>query len=322
VELIGASSRDELIEQGFPRAVLSPSQRTAAVAQLLAIWDGKSEVDVGVTIEGPGRAGEYLLRTVAPGPAGGKPDFARTVVALGDITRSKDARAYLEELLQSKEDLLRAITHGVRTPLSAVVGFSQRLNESWDEFEGTERRDLVALVAEQSRELAYLLDDMIVALRVRDGRISVVPEVVDVAEVVGRVVRSFGREQGRPIEMSGRSYAWADPMRVRQIVRNLITNALRYGGSSVRVELSRDERGCHILVCDDGMGIGEDVLAGAFVPFHRFGAPSTSPGTLGLGLAVCRTLARLMGGDVSYQRRSGETIFDLTLPSQPPPAID
>ena len=159
---------------------------------------------------------------------------------------------------------------------------------------------------------------MIVVLRLRDGRISVVPEVVDLSQVVGRVLRGFSRELGAPIELRGRSYAWADPMRVRQIVRNLVDNALRYGGDSVHVDLIRDERGSHILVRDDGPGIGDDTLIDAFQPFHRFGAPSTSPGTLGLGLAVCRTLARLMGGEVGYRRQSGETVFDLTLPSQPP----
>jgi len=322
VELIGASSRGELIEQGFPQSVLSPSQRIAARAQLIAIWDGKSEVDVGVTLESPGRAGEYLLRTVAPGLTRGKPDYGRTIVALGDITRSEDARTFLEDLLHSKEELLRVITHEVRTPLSAVVGFSQQLDESWDEFEVEERRDLVGVVAEQSRELAHLLDDMIVALRLRDGRISVVPEVVDLSHVVGRVVRGFSREHGQPIELTGRSYAWADPMRVRQIVRNLVGNALRHGGDSVRVELSRDERGSHVLVWDDGPGIADDTLADAFMPFHRFGSPSTSPGTLGLGLSVCRTLARLMGGEVTYRRTSGETVFDLTLPTQPPSEAD
>jgi signal transduction histidine kinase len=135
-------------------------------------------------------------------------------------------------------------------------------------------------------------------------------------------MRAFNREYALVIELRGRSYAWADPMRVRQIVRNLVGNALRHGGGSVRVELRRDERGSHVLVCDDGPGLDDDTLTEAFLPFHRIGSPSTSPGTLGLGLAVCRTLARLMGGDVTYRRVSGETVFDLTLPSQPPAVFD
>jgi signal transduction histidine kinase len=321
VELIGVSSPDELIEQGFPPSVLTPGLRIAFGVQLLAIWEEESEVDVEITIESPARTGEYLVRTVAPSD-GAKPDFSRVVVAVVDVTRSKDARTQLEELLRSKEEFLQVITHEVRTPLSAVVGFSQRLDQSWDEFETGERRDLVALVAEQSRELAYLLDDMIVALRLRDGRISVVPEVVDLSPLAERVMRAFNREYAQGIELRGRSYAWADPMRVRQIVRNLVGNALRHGGGSVRVELRRDERGSHVLVCDDGPGLDNDTLTEAFLPFHRIGSPSTSPGTLGLGLAVCRTLARLMGGDVTYRRVSGETVFDLTLPSQPPAVFD
>jgi PAS domain S-box-containing protein len=317
-ELIGMASPAELIQPGSALGDLSRSQRLALRAQLLALWDGRSEIDVDVIIEGPGRAGEYLVRAVAPSPAQEDPDFGRMVVSVVDLTQNKEASIYLEELLKSKEEFLQVITHEVRTPLAAVVGFSQRLDDSWNEFEAEERHDLVALVAEQSRELAHLLDDMIVVMRLRDGRISVVPEGVDLSQVVGRVLMGFTREYGRPIELRGRAYAWADPMRVRQIVRNLVGNALRHGGDSVRVELTRDEQGSHVLVYDDGPGIGDGTIIDVFQPFPWFATPSTSPGTLGLGLAVCRTLARLMGGEVIYRRRSGETVFDLTLPTQAP----
>lgn len=325
VTLIGAASVEELVRRGFPPRLLGSGERSAATAQLAALWEGRAEVKIEVeiaeTIGSAHQRGRFLILSAAPDTPEGAPDFSRTVVAVVDVSDAGEARSHLESLLQSREEFLRALAHQLRTPLTAVAGLSQLMDDEWEELEMEDRKDLIGLVAEHSRELVSLVDDMVVAARIRDGRLSVVPQVVSLSEVVRSAVRGFERTGGLQIEVSGDAHAWADPLRVRQILRNLITNALRYGRAPVRIALSRNESDAHVQVRDGGPGLDADTLAGAFRPFHRFGTTPTSPGTLGLGLAVSRTLARLMDGDLTYHREGDETVFDLRLPPHPPGGI-
>ncbi|HSM45622.1 MAG TPA: ATP-binding protein, partial [Acidimicrobiia bacterium] len=107
----------------------------------------------------------------------------------------------------------------------------------------------------------------------------------------------------------------ADPTRVRQIIRNLLTNAIRYGGAQVVVS-SRAEGGLGFLqVRDDGPGIDTEHIERIFRPYERVAnADVARPGSVGLGLYVSRQLANLMGGELTCRREPGETVFELSLP--------
>jgi len=108
--------------------------------------------------------------------------------------------------------------------------------------------------------------------------------------------------------------ALADPVRLRQIVRNLVTNALRYGGDSVMLTIEETGSGYAVVsVGDNGVGIRAVDTNRIFEPYQRAGdAPSTA-GSVGIGLAVSRHLARKMGGDLVYRRKAGWTRFEFTL---------
>lgn len=112
----------------------------------------------------------------------------------------------------------------------------------------------------------------------------------------------------------------ADPLRVRQIVRNLLTNAARYGGGRVRVVLETGPGHGALTVLDDGDGVPSDQAEMIFESYGRAHNAAGQPGSVGLGLSVSRNLARNMGGDLSYSRRDGWTGFELTLPLQHSPA--
>lgn len=107
--------------------------------------------------------------------------------------------------------------------------------------------------------------------------------------------------------------AWVDPGRVRQIIRNLLTNADRYGGDQVRVILGDTDGGVAIAVEDNGPGIPEGMRDTIFEPYGRAHAERTQPASVGLGLAVARSLARMMGGDLIHERRGDTTVFELQL---------
>ena len=118
--------------------------------------------------------------------------------------------------------------------------------------------------------------------------------------------------------MTRRDKLWADPLRLRQIVRNLLTNATRYGGSEIWIEVSEIEDTVVVSVIDDGEGVPVRLEARIFEAYERgHEAEETKPGSVGLGLAVSRRLADLMGGTLEYRRADGTTRFDLVLPAFP-----
>jgi signal transduction histidine kinase len=112
-----------------------------------------------------------------------------------------------------------------------------------------------------------------------------------------------------------RAVARADPARVRQILRNLITNALRYGGPELRVQIQQTPETAVLQVLDNGADIPESEWEDIFQPYHRLNQPATQTESVGIGLSVARHLAHLMAGDLTYQYRNGWSIFQRTLPT-------
>jgi signal transduction histidine kinase len=115
-------------------------------------------------------------------------------------------------------------------------------------------------------------------------------------------------------------HAWVDPLRFRQIVRNLLTNARRYGGANVTIRAGVDRAGIYVQVIDDGPGVPAGDRERIFQPYVRAAADSALPGSIGLGLPVSRRLARLMGGDLVYRHDAG-SIFEIRLPGTTRSAI-
>ncbi|HEX9977111.1 MAG TPA: ATP-binding protein, partial [Acidimicrobiia bacterium] len=116
----------------------------------------------------------------------------------------------------------------------------------------------------------------------------------------------------------GHTPAIADPARVRQVLRNLVVNAHRYGGDSIRVEVGRAVEAAYARVVDDGPGVSPDLSERIFEPYVRTWDSPSQPASVGLGLTISRRLARLMGGDVTYCHSGGETTFELTVPVATP----
>ncbi len=114
-----------------------------------------------------------------------------------------------------------------------------------------------------------------------------------------------------------RIVAWADALRCRQIIRNLLTNAVKYGGDRIAVMVRTLGDRAQILVADDGSGVPPEEQELIFERYYRGRQSPTQPGSVGIGLAVSRQLAELMGGTLRYVDAYGESRFELTLPTQP-----
>ena len=128
----------------------------------------------------------------------------------------------------------------------------------------------------------------------------------------------IGQERIDVRRTSAREKVWADPLRFRQIVRNLLTNANRYGGEEVWIEVGEREDQVVIAVVDNGNGVPPRLASRIFEAYERgHETSSAQPGSVGLGLAVSRRLAGLMNGTLEYHRADGLTRFELSLPAFP-----
>jgi two-component system sensor histidine kinase MtrB len=219
----------------------------------------------------------------------------------------------LEALDHEKREFLASISHELRTPLAAVLGFASELSDSWDLFEPDEARSLVRLIASQSADISSIVDDLLTVTRLEAGTMTFYPSVVSVADHLADMVETSGRESGRSISWQGDAIVWADPNRLRQIVRNLITNAIRYGGDEISVWVTSDTAGANIDIKDSGGPIPASRVATMFEPFVHADSGGRTPNSVGLGLAVARSLARIMGGELDY-RHDGGSVFRLALP--------
>jgi len=234
---------------------------------------------------------------------------------IGAFWDRQASRHRLEELVRAKDEFVATVSHELRTPLTAVVGLSDELQHRRPDFDDKEIAEFVALIAEQSNEVAGIVEDLLTAARTSVGTLVVTPHAVDVRREVDAVLTGLHSTHGEDFEVVGETAAvWADPGRFRQIVRNLITNARRHGGTHVRIELLQRDRGSIVAVLDDGDGIPDSLQDQVFQPYARAHEAGTQPASVGLGLSVARELARLMGGDVCHTREGNWTRFELFLP--------
>jgi signal transduction histidine kinase len=228
------------------------------------------------------------------------------------------ARQELEELVKSKDEFVASVSHELRTPLSAVVALSHELADPDITQDDEEATAFVSMIAEQSSEVANLVEDLLVAARADHDLLVVHRQPVELRPEVESVLQSFtpSRLEDRQITVSGPLVSvWGDPVRIRQILRNLIGNALLYGGPAITITITPGASATEIAVTDDGDGIPEAEADRIFEAYERLRAERTRTGSVGLGLTVSRTLARLMAGDLQYRQEEDRSSFVLSLPS-------
>jgi len=291
------------------------------IPQLMAIWNGQDQavIEVHGAKTKRGSRLEGLLSWTAPRDGDGL-DLSNVIVAIVDVTDSRVAHEQLEALLRSRDDLVATVSHELRTPLTTVVGLASELRESLDEFSAAERQELVDLIADQSEEVATIVDDLLAAARAETGSLTIATEPVDLAAEVSSTVEALGVSGvvGQDIEPDIGPVT-GDSGRVRQIIRNLLVNAHKYGGPDRQVVVRRDGWLGKIEVRDDGDPLPEEEQLAVFERYYRARQTEGVTGSIGLGLAVSRELARMMGGDLTYHH-DGQAVFTLALPLATLPA--
>ncbi len=311
-DMLRARHRNDLLGK-LDASTLTDATRESFRAQLDGMWHDQDLITTrvsGTRLDGSRLEG--ILNWAAPRILG-QLDLAKVVVALVDVTDLTEAQERTEELVRSKDEFLAIISHELRTPLTAVSTSAALLTE--EALTADEEVELLGYVREQAADMAQIVEDLLVAARADIGSLSLIVEDADLPLELGAVVDRFV-SNGTKIDCSRvRGRVQADPLRLRQIMRNLLSNAQRYGGEEIWVESRILGGRATVSVFDDGPGVPESEREAIFEPYYRAAASKGVQGSVGMGLSVARQLAELMDGSLEYFRSAGRSEFRLELPA-------
>jgi signal transduction histidine kinase len=286
------------------RQIARPVSEAAEGAGKLAAGD----LSIRLSQEGPGEVGE-LTRSFN--------EMAARLEETHDELEEQNAQ--LRESERLKSDLVNTVSHELRTPLSGVVGFTKLLLTR--EFDPETRRHYLGIVDAQARRLSDLLDDFLDVRRIEEGRFERAKELVDMATLLREEAQLYSQQSSKheveleieraPLPVMG------NPDRLRQVIGNLISNAIKYSPQGGVVEVSADQENgaVRVEVRDEGMGIPLSQQSQIFTKFFRGDAPASGITGTGLGLAVSRDIVESHGGRIGFTSAEGEgTTFFVELP--------
>jgi two-component system sensor histidine kinase KdpD len=248
------------------------------------------------------------------------------------------AAAEARESAQSqalRNTLLAAISHDHRTPLAAILGAASSLHDQSERLAPEQRRRLAAVIVDEATQLARLTDNTLQLARLDSPGLALHKDWESVEEIVGTVLRRL-RQRGEPRRIRtrlepGLPLVRCDVILLVQLLENLVDNAFKYGGDPDQVELRarRTDDRLVLAICDRGPGVPPEWRSRIFDAFQRIPTPrmasrdaeaKTRRGA-GVGLAVCRAIARAHGGDLTCRPRAhGGSCFECSLPLELPPA--
>jgi CheY-like chemotaxis protein/nitrogen-specific signal transduction histidine kinase len=246
-------------------------------------------------------------------------NLTATVNAHEAVRRAKDQA---ERANEAKSRFLSHMSHELRTPLAAIMGFAELLHR--DE-QDEKRRSWSGYVLDGGRHLLAIVNELLEVSRIEAGKMVLMTEPVDaeravddVLDLVAPLATERGvrleRVQGKRIERA----VLADPMRLKQVLLNLVANAIKYNseGGSVTLEVAETPEGLlRIAVSDTGKGMTPEQLEQLFTPFERLGVEQDTVAGSGLGLVVTKGLVEAMDGRIGVTSEVGAgTTFTIELP--------
>ncbi len=248
----------------------------------------------------------------------GVPGLALVIAALASRRRARQTalQSQLEherEVNRSKDQLIANLSHELRTPLTGIYGSALAIEENGFN-EPDIARELTGMIVDQSAELTRMVEDLLASAQADVGRLAFQVRTVPVEGEVDAVLREFARSDATLGSRIAPADVEVDPMRLRQILRNLVSNAVRHGGDRIAIIGRATDTEYTIAVVDDGDGVPSEIEGRLFTPFIHQGDQPLITGSVGLGLSITKLLAEGMGGRVDYRRSSGKTSFAVTVP--------
>jgi signal transduction histidine kinase len=243
--------------------------------------------------------------------------------AIQNIRAYESERRTVEELRRLsalRADFVSLVSHEMRSPMAAVIGAARTLQQRWRELQPEQREAFLALIGDETNRLANLIGDVLDTSRIDAGTFSYRFVDVDLAALVHDSVNAATVGQDEIPVVASVTVAPAvrgDPERLRQVLGNLIDNAVKYSpsGRPVQVRLLPSNGAVTLSVSDEGPGIARDDQRLIFEKFGRVAGSGTKPGT-GLGLYIARSIAEAHGGTIEVTSAPGRgATFTLKLPS-------
>jgi PAS domain S-box-containing protein len=321
VVLIGDGGEVQLMNHAAER-IFDVSAAAAVSRPATEALDGWEALAIRVAIAGDDEAhaahvvpvrrdqGEVWL-SVTAAQAG-----AAVVYTIRDVTGE-------HRLDQVRSDLVAIVSHELRTPLTGTLGAAQTLQGRYNDLPETQRLALVSMIVEQSQRLEKVLDQILLAGQIDEHVFDPQVRSVDCTEILDAVVRGVVPDDRRRIVVETETglVVRADLDRLRQVVANLVDNALKYSPGRVRLAASPREVAVRITVSDDGPGIPEGDRDRIFEKFFRLDpAQRSGVGGTGLGLYIARELIQRMDGRIGLLSRERGTTFFVDLPrAEAPP---
>ena len=320
------------LRAGLRLALLDPTGRAVAGA-LAGAEETRAPLDAA---PGAPLAGWTVAASLDPGTAravahvGSTRDWTLLGVGVFTLAAGLAAVAALQlrrerALGQLRADFVASVSHELRTPLAQIRVYSELLTLGWVREEGA-RRDAARVIEQESRRLGHLVDNVLHFARQERGPAPPASEPVALAPLLGEVLAGFAPLAAaagtRVVLRADDVAAWGERDALRQVVLNLLDNAVKYGprGQTVVVGAERAGDGVHVWVEDEGPGIAPEDAARVWEPFTRLPATARATVGSGIGLAVVRQLVTAMHGAAAVERgAAGGARIVVTLPNAPAP---
>jgi signal transduction histidine kinase len=286
----------------------------AAVAELVEARDylstevARSDVNLGKV----GNAARFLAAFIVP---------TAVILLYRELVKRQQRHGDLERRLETEQKLGKArdefvanASHELRTPLTSIYGLALLLEED-EAFQVSETApELVNMIISEAADLSRMVEDLLTTARLDAGALHYTFENVDVRDEIDEVAAPM-RRAGVDIEVECEpGIVRADRLRFRQVLRNLLSNARKYGGPMIRVTGKMSGGKLVTTVADDGDGIPKDLEERLFERYIHRGTQPMVLGSVGLGLSIVSALAEGMGGSVGYSYEDGWAQFHFAVP--------
>lgn len=246
-----------------------------------------------------------------------------------DISEQKAAEQALRDHLRMKSQFVSTAAHELRTPLATIMGYSELL---LDDIVGAstspqEQREFIATILDRTEVLTRIVDELLDLSRIEAGhKIPLKIESCNLDSIVAEALADFSTRFPSHIfeqlpATGDACTCQVDPVRIRQVIDNLMDNAVKYSSSTgvIRLGCGISDEHCRLLVSDNGIGLTPEQQARIFDEFYRVDASNTAVGGLGLGLSIVREIVAGHGGQVQVESEVGKgTILTIILPRRLP----
>jgi signal transduction histidine kinase len=220
--------------------------------------------------------------------------------------KQREALETQRRAVEIKNEFVSMVSHELRTPLTSIAGFTDALRESWANLTDREVEEFLVIMRRETGHLRDLVEDILVIPRLETGHLRMDAEELDLRKETFDIADLVFQDSPMELDISipAAVMVHADPVRLRQVLRNLLENAIKYGGDQVLVDGRLDGSHFRMVVTDNGPGVPESDRERIFDHFEQLtkGDSRVSQG-VGLGLPIARKLVRAMGGDLWFEAR-------------------